>query len=113
MSDHGSEQGQASVELVALLPILFAVLLASWQGVLAGQAWWLVAGAARAGARADLVGADPLVAARRELPGGLRRGVTVHRGGGELVVRLAIPAIGGLGRVGTATARARAAETGR
>jgi len=113
MSDHGSERGQASVELVALLPILAAVLLACWQGVVAGQAWWLVAGAARAGARADLVGADPLTAARRELPGGLRRRLTVRRSGGELVVRLAIPAIAGLGRLGTATARARAGATGR
>ncbi len=112
MRDHGSEAGQASVELVALLPILFAVLLASWQGAVAGQAWWLAAGAARAGARADLVGGDPLAAARRELPAGLRRRLTVRRGGGELVVRLGIPAIAGLGRLGTATARVRAAETG-
>ena len=112
MRDQGSEAGQASVELVALLPVLFALLLASWQGVVAGQAWWLAAGAARAGARADLVGADPLAAARRELPGGLRRRITVRRSGGELVVRLGIPAIAGLGRLGTATARARAAESG-
>ena len=112
MVDDGSEQGQASVELVALLPILFAVLLASWQGVVAGQAWWLAAGAARAGARADLVGADPLAAARRELPGGLRGRLTVRRSGGELVVQLGIPAIAGLGSLGTATARARAAESG-
>ena len=112
MRDHGSETGQASVELVALLPILFAVLLASWQGAVAGQAWWLVAGAARAGARADVVGADPLAAARRELPGALRSRLTLRRSGGELVVRLGIPAIAGLGRLGTATARAPAAESG-
>ena len=110
MRDHGSEAGQASVELVALLPILVALLFASWQGVVAGQAWWLAAGAARAGARADLVGADPLAAARRELPGGLRGRLSVRRSGGAVVVRLGIPAIAGLGRLGTATARARAAE---
>ena len=109
MRDDGSERGQASVELVALLPLLAAVLLAAWQGVVAGQAWWLAAGAARAGARAELIGADPLAAARRELPGGLRTHLRLRRSGDDLVVRLAIPAVAGLGRLGTATARVRAA----
>ncbi len=110
MDGDESERGQASVELVALLPLLAALLLASWQGIVAGQAWWLAAGAARAGARADLVGADPLAAAQRELPGGLRSRVRVGRADGEVVVRVAIPAVAGLGRLGTATARVRTAR---
>jgi TadE-like protein len=110
MRDSRSEDGQASVELVIVLPLLAAVLLGCWQGVVAGQAWWLAASAARAGARADLVGADPLAAARRELPGGARERVWIRRAGDDLVVRLAIPAVAGLGRLGTATARVRSAD---
>ena len=44
------ERGQASVELVILLPVLAALLLAAWQAAVAGYAWWLAASAARAGA---------------------------------------------------------------
>lgn len=109
MHDDGHERGQASVELIALIPLLVALLFAAWQGLVAGQAWWLAAAAARAAARADLVGADALAAARRELPGGMRRRVRVRVVGGEVVVRLPIHGIAGLGHLGTATARVRAA----
>ena len=111
MHDGGHERGQASVELVALLPLLAALLLATWQGVVAGQAWWLAAAAARAGARAVAVGADPAAAARRELPRGVRERVRVRVARGEVVVRLPIGGVAGLGRLGTATARV--AEAGR
>ena len=107
MHENRHELGQASVELVVLLPLLAALLLASWQGLMAGQAWWLAAGAARAAARADLVGADARAAARRELPAGLRRRLRVRVTDGEVVVGLPIPAVAGLGRLGTATARVR------
>ena len=56
--------GQASVELVALLPLLAAVALLAWQGVVAGQAIWLSGAAARAAARAFALGDDPTAAAR-------------------------------------------------
>ena len=46
------ESGQATVELVALLPLLAAVGLALWQAVVAGQAMWLAGAAARSAARA-------------------------------------------------------------
>ena len=112
MRDHGPEAGQASIELVVLLPLLAALLLAAWQGVVAGQAWWLAASAARAGARAELIGADPLGAARRELPGGLRARLRVRSSRGDVEVRLPIPAVAGLGRLGTATARAHGGSVG-
>jgi hypothetical protein len=51
-----STRGQASVELVALLPLLALNALALWQGVVAAQAAWLAGGAARAAARAQALG---------------------------------------------------------
>ena len=35
------EDGQATVELVAVLPVLGLVVLLAWQAVVAGQTWWL------------------------------------------------------------------------
>ena len=46
-----SEDGQAAVEMAALLPWLAAVLLVAWQLVLAGDARSSAAVAARAAAR--------------------------------------------------------------
>ena len=60
-----------------LLPLLALLALGAWQAVLAGQAAWLAAGAARASARAAAVGDDPAAAARRSLPPALERGLRV------------------------------------
>ncbi len=98
------------MEFVAVLPLIAALLLASWQGAVAGQAWWLAASAARAGARADDAGRDPAAAARRELPGGLRARLRIRVGDEEIVARLPIPGVAGVGRLGTATARAGRAD---
>jgi Flp pilus assembly protein TadG len=62
------DDGQATVELVALLPLLLIVALAA-AGLLASQAAGEQAGqAAEAGAVALLQGHDPRAAARRALP---------------------------------------------
>ncbi|MCW3023755.1 MAG: pilus assembly protein, partial [Conexibacter sp.] len=45
------EEGQAAVELVALLPVLALVAALAWQSVVAGQAWWMAGAAAREAAR--------------------------------------------------------------
>ncbi len=88
------QRGQASVELVALLPLLAALALGCWQGVLAGQSWWLAGIAARAAARADVVDADPAPAARAALPGAWGRRARVRRAGpGRLVVTVAVPVV--------------------
>ena len=58
------ERGQATVELLGVLPALFVLGLVAWQLILVGHAAWMSAHAARAAARADLVGADPEAAAR-------------------------------------------------
>lgn len=97
MPGRAGERGQASVELLAVLPAAAVLLAACWQGVLAGQAWWLAGQAGRAAARAAVVGGDPLTAARGALPAGAwRRGVVVQRlADGRLRVRLRIPALPG------------------
>ncbi len=108
MSPHRDQSGQASVELVALLPLLAALTIGAWQLVVVAQAWWLAGTASRAAARAAAVGGDPLVAARRALPGGRAGSVRVARSAdGELTVRLAIPAVTGGISLGDASATLR------
>jgi len=75
------EVGTASVELIAVIPFLLLAVLAVAQVVLAGQAVWSAGVAARAGARAALVGGDTAAAARRALPPSLRAGAIVKEDG--------------------------------
>jgi hypothetical protein len=92
----GGEDGQASVELVALLPLLVGLALAAWQLLLAGQASAMAGTAARAGARAAAVGASPLDAARAALPQGWARRVELERSpAGALTIRVAVPSVVG------------------
>jgi hypothetical protein len=87
-SGRGSECGTASVELVAALPFLGLALLVAAQIVLAGATLWAAAISARAGARAQGVGADARSAARRALPSPLREHARVDdRDGVEVRVR--------------------------
>jgi hypothetical protein len=103
-----SEGGQATVELVALLPVLAVVLAAAWQAALAGHAAWAAAAAARAAARAQAVGADPGEAARTHLPASLERGLRVTtEPGGDVEVTVRIPSLPGLPSPGHAHAGAR------
>jgi hypothetical protein len=101
------EDGQASVELVALLPLALLLIAGAWQLALAGHAAWAANGAARAAARAAAVGADPRAAARAKLPGTLEPGLRVRdRGTGTVEVRLRIPAALGLRSPGHTSATA-------
>jgi hypothetical protein len=87
-----SERGQATVELVALLPAMVLACVIAWQLVLAGQTAWLAAHAARVAARAQVVGGDAGAAARSALPRSLERGLRVSdAGGGRVRVRVAVP----------------------
>ena len=52
------ERGQATIETVAVLPLVLVALLAAAQGLTAAWAAVEAADAARAGARAALVGGD-------------------------------------------------------
>jgi hypothetical protein len=103
-----SQSGQASVELIALLPCVLAVLAALWQLVLAGHAAWAASVAARAAARAHAVGADPRQAARDRLPPSLEPGLRIEAATpGEVEVQVRIPRLAGLPSLGHTRATAR------
>jgi pilus assembly protein CpaE len=87
------ERGQASVELLGVLPAVLLVALAAWQLVLAGQVSWLAGNAARVGARAAAVGGDRDAAARSALPAHLRRGLRVSSRDGVVTVRVRLPIV--------------------
>jgi hypothetical protein len=78
------------VELVAVVPFLLLALVAAAQIALAGQALWSAGVAARAGARAALVGGEATAVARAALPPLLRRGAKVEDGEG-VRVRVEVP----------------------
>ncbi len=84
------ERGQASVELIGVIPALLVAALIAAQLVLAGAALWSASLASRAGARASVVGRDAAGAARRALPSLLREGARVSEDGG-VSVRVAVP----------------------
>jgi hypothetical protein len=86
------EAGTASVELIAVVPFLLLALLVAAQIALAGHALWSASVAARAGARAALVGGDAERAARRALPPSLRAGAVVEDSEG-VSVRVPVPAL--------------------
>ena len=90
------ERGQASVELVAVLPLLVACALIAAQALPAGWALWSAGNAARAGARAEHVGGDGERAARRALPPRLRADAKVAGAGdrgGEMRVSVRAPGL--------------------
>ena len=101
------DDGQAAVELVALLPLAALLLAGTWQLAIAGHATWAAGAAARAAARATAVGEDARAAARRQLPGALSHDVHVEdRGDGTVAVRVRIPPVLGLPVLGHTTATA-------
>jgi pilus assembly protein CpaE len=99
------QRGQATIELIAVLPCVVLVAAVAWQLALVGHAAWMSAVAARAGARADAVGRDAGAAARSALPRSLERGLVVRRmpeGGVRVSAR--VPLLGGHSvRIGAAS----------
>ena len=85
--------GQATIELVAALPLLLAVAAAVVQVLAAGVCREAAASASEAGARAMLQGGDPRRAARGDLPGWARGGSWIHVHGRRIEVRIAPPRI--------------------
>src|SRR5436309_2255006 len=73
-----SQRGQATVELVAMLPLMLVAGLAILQLLAAGAAWELAPHAAEAGAVAIAEGGDGAAAARAALPGWSRAGLKVE-----------------------------------
>ena len=99
--------GQAAAELVALLPVLLALLACVWQAVLAGHASLAAGTAARAAARAQAIGLDAPAAARAHLPRFLERGLRVTRSDGAVIVTVRIPTLPGVPALGHTRATAR------
>lgn len=102
----GSE-GQASVELVAVLPLAIVLTAVIVQVLAAGLTRELAGGAAAAGAAALVRDADPVAEARAALPGWSRRRVDV-RVRGRAVTVLVRPVLPAGPLSGLLTARARA-----
>ena len=86
------ERGQATVETVAMLPLLVVIALAVGQLLAAGAASELADHAAEAGAVAILEGGDPVRAARAALPGWAKDRVEVTVQGPVVRVGLTPPA---------------------
>ncbi len=101
-----SESGQATVELVALLPAVLVILALALQALLAGQAVWEARVAARAAARAHAFGGDAAAAARSHLRPGLERGLNVRTSSdGDVRVSVDIPTVVPSVRLGRVSAR--------
>jgi hypothetical protein len=109
MNSRPRERGQASVEMVATLPLVLLVALVVWQLAIAGHAAWACANAARVAARAAAVDKDAERAARSALPRRLESGLRVRElDDGAIDVRVRVPLV--VRAWGTiATVRARAA----
>ena len=93
MTSARGSRGQASVELLALMPLLLALALAVLQLLAVGYASVLAANAAEAGALALAAGGDARAGAREALPGWSRARAHVAVRGGEVDVRLRPPAL--------------------
>jgi hypothetical protein len=91
MRNPDSMRGQAAVELVAMLPLLFLVALVVCQVLAAGIAREAAGNAAQAGAMAMLQDHDPLKEARAAAPGWSRKRLTVNVSGRTVRVRIAPP----------------------
>jgi hypothetical protein len=88
------QAGQASIELVVLLPVIVLVLAVAFQALLAGQAVWEARVAARAAARAHAFEGDAAAAARSHLRPRLERGLRVRAGtDGDVRVSVRIPTV--------------------
>ena len=85
--------GQASVELLATLPLLLAVALACAQLLAVGYSSVLAGNAAEAAALALAGGGDPHAAVRAALPGWYRARARVAVSGGDVRVELRPPAL--------------------
>lgn len=83
--------GQATIELLAALPLLALAGAVALQLLLAGYALTLADGAAEAGALALAAGRPPRAAAEGALPAWAERSAEVAVRGGEVTVRLRPP----------------------
>ena len=106
-------RGQAAVELVGMLPLLFLVAFAVAQVLVAGLAREAAHHAAQAGAMALLQGGDPVKQARAAVPGWSRDRLTVVVRGRSVRVHVVPPAlVPGAGGLLDSTSSASAGPAG-
>jgi hypothetical protein len=86
-------RGQATIETVALAPVIIAIGLAILQLLAVGYASVLAGNAAEAGALALAGGTDAREGAKRALPGWSRAGARVEVAGGRVEVHLRPPSL--------------------
>ena len=111
MTRNEGARGQATVEAIALVPLMVAVGLGILQLMAVGYASVLAGHAAEAGALAVAAGGDPKRAVRQALPGWSRARARVEVHGGRVEVHLRPPSplkalADGLEVTGTATVEA-------
>jgi len=87
------ERGQASVELIGMLPFLVLAALLVWQLLLVGYAVTSAENAARAASRVEARGGNGAKAAERVVGSPLRKGIRTEMDGGKAVVRVRVPLI--------------------
>lgn len=87
------ERGQATVELLAAIPLLLVAGAISLQLLLVGYALTLADGAAEAGGLALAAGRPARDAAKQSLPAWAEDRAEVAVRGGEVTVRLAPPSL--------------------
>ncbi len=87
------QRGQASIEVMGMLPVLLVVAMFVWQLHLAMSAATSVENAARTASRVDGLGGDAKRAAMRSLPGGQREGAEIVVRGGKVEIRSRVPTI--------------------
>ena len=113
MTRRRSERGQAAVELVGMLPLLFLVVFAVAQVLVAGLAREAAHHAAQAGAMALLQGGDPLKEARAAAPDWSRQRLSVSVRDRTVRVHVVPPAlVPGTGGLLASTSSASAGPTG-
>lgn len=102
-----ADRGQATIEVLALVPVLVAVGLGLLQLLAVGYASVLAGSAAEAGALALAAEADPRAGVREALPGWSRERALISVDGGRVTVRLRPPSpLKALGERLEVTARA-------
>ena len=80
--------------MLGVVPALLAAGLVVWQLILVGHTAWVSAHAARAAARAAVVGEDAVRAAKSALPRGLEKGLEVEsEADGVTRVRVPLPIV--------------------
>jgi hypothetical protein len=90
---HRSERGQASIELLGVLPLLMVLILAAAEVLAAGGARSAASSAAEAGAMAVLQGGEPAAVARAAAPRWSHARLTVHISRRRVTVRATPPAL--------------------